>query len=146
MYLIDTNIVSEQRKGVHANGGVRAFFQQAKASRSQLFLSAVTVGELRRGIELIHYRGDVDQAARLSQWLDQIFDHYASRILDVDTDIAQMWGRLRAPHQENPIDKLIAATALVHGLVVVTRNERDFLQTGVKVLNPFSPDEGMVKE
>jgi predicted nucleic acid-binding protein len=88
---------------------------------------------------LIRYRGDVDQAALLAAWLDDVLDHYRHHILAFDGDAAQVWGRLRVPHAEHDIDKQIAAIALVYGLTVVTRNTADFSGTGVDVLNPFRP-------
>lgn len=137
VYLVDTNVLSEARKGTRANPGVRDFFREAARSRANVFLSAVTIGELRRGIELIRHRGDADQAQRLERWFARILDHYADCVLDFDAEVAQVWGKLRVPHPENALDKQIAATALIHGLTVVTRNAKDFLSAGVKVTNPF---------
>ncbi len=97
----------------------------------------VTIGELRRGIELIRHRGDAPQAQRLEEWLQIILTEYADGILPMDEEIAQLWGRLRAPHPEHALDKQIAATALIYGLTVVTRNQRDFEATGARILNPF---------
>ncbi len=138
MYLVDTNVISESRKGTRANVGVRDFFKRAAAEQLPLFLSVVTVGELRRGVELIRHRRDTLQANRLEKWLTQLLRSYEDFILDVDSDIAQLWGRLRVPHHENALDKLIAATALIHNLTVVTRNHNDFEKTGARVLDPFS--------
>jgi predicted nucleic acid-binding protein len=138
MYLLDTNVVSEVRKRRRANPGVRQFFQRVAADQTPVFLSVITAGELRRGVELIRHRGDVPQANRLERWLVNLLQHYGDHILNIDDDIAQLWGRLRVPHHENALDKLIAATALIHDLIVVTRNHDDFAQTGARVLNPFS--------
>lgn len=137
MYLLDTNVVSEARKGPRANPGVRAFLQQLQREPVPVFLSVITVGELRRGVELIRQRGDAAQARRLERWLETTLEAHADAILPIDADVAQLWGYLRAPHPENALDKLIAATALVHDLVVATRNARDFAGTGVRLLNPF---------
>ena len=137
MYLIDTNVISEARKGAKANRGVRDFFQRTVAERIPVFLSAVTVGELRRGVELIRYRGDSRQASRLERWLERIVEDYAECLLPLDDESAQIWGRLRVPHPEHALDKQIAATALLHDLSVVTRNEQHFASTGVRTLNPF---------
>ena len=138
MYLIDTNVISESRKEARADSGVRDFFKRVVTEQAPVFLSVVTIGELRRGVELIRRRGDKSQAIRLERWLTQLLRHYHDYILDVDSDIAQLWGRLRVPHHENAIDKLIAATALIHDLAVVTRNHDDFANTGVRVIDPFS--------
>ena len=137
MYLVDTNIVSEIRKKERSNKGVRAFFRQAVKSDIDLYLSVVTIGELRRGVEIVRHRGDVAQAASLEAWLTAVLNEFAQNILPVDEDIGQLWGRLRVPHPEHALDKLIAATGLIHDLTVVTRNVDDFSPTGVRVLNPF---------
>lgn len=137
MYLIDTNVISEVRKHERANSGVRAFFRDAVRDERDCYLSVVTVAELRRGVDLIRHRGDGAQAARLEAWVDFVLQEYERSVLPVDQDIAQVWGRLRVPHPEHPLDKLIAATALIHDLVVVTRNVDDFAGTGVRLLNPF---------
>ena len=137
-YLLDTNVVSELRKRDNANPGVQAFFRQAQTANHGLYLSVITLGELRRGIELIRHRGDNPQAQLLEQWLDALIDSYSDHILELSATEAQVWGRLRVPHHEHAIDKLIAATALVYDLCLVTRNERDFVGTGVRLLNPFS--------
>jgi len=103
-----------------------------------VFISVVTVGELRRGVELIRYRGDVRQASQLEKWVEGLLAEYGDHILDINQDIAQLWGRLRVPHPENALDKQIVATALIYELTVVTRNHKDFVKTGVRVLNPFT--------
>ena len=103
-----------------------------------LFLSAITIGALRQGTELIRHRGDRPQAARLERWLDRVTSEYTDSILPFDEETAQVWGRLRVPHPENPLDKQIAATALIYNLVVVTRNSGHYDPTGVRVVNPFT--------
>lgn len=138
MYLVDTNVISEVRKKSKANKGVRSFFKQAIEDEAGLFMSVVSVGELRRGVESIRYRGDTRQANQLEKWLVDLLIEYQDHILDINQDIAQLWGRLRAPHPENALDKQIAATALIYELTVVSRNHKDFVKTGVRVLNPFT--------
>lgn len=138
MYLIDTNVISEARKKSRANPGVIEFLARASRENQATYLSSITIGELRRGLELIHHRGDAEQALLLQQWLDILINQYRGNILDFDLDAAQVWGRLCVPNPENPLDKQIAATALVHDLVVVTRNVNDFVSTGVKLFNPFT--------
>ena len=137
MYLIDTNILSEIRKKKKANKGVIRFFESAIDNEDRLYVSDITIGELRRGVELIRHRGDTRQANMLEKWLSLLLSEYQDSILDFDKDAAQLWGKLRSPHPEHALDKQIAATALIYGLTVVTRNDKDFIKIGAKVLNPF---------
>jgi hypothetical protein len=139
MFLVDTNVISEARKGRRANPGVQAFFSEASRDDLPLFLSAITVGELRRGVDLIRRRGDRLQADALESWLALLLQDYGDRVLPLDRDAAQVWGRLRVPHPEHALDKQIAAIALLHDLTVVTRNTADFAPTGVAVRDPFLP-------
>ena len=135
MFLVDTNVISEARKGIKANPGVVQFFRSTQAA--ERYLSVQTLGEVRRGIENIRARGDHTQAVRLETWVTRVMEEYADRALAFDTDCAQVWGRLMSPYAVHPIDMQIAAIALIHGLEVVTRNVQDFSNTGAKVLNPF---------
>jgi predicted nucleic acid-binding protein len=135
--LIDTDVLSELRKKDRADPGVTTFFARIEAEQTPVYLSVVTIGELRRGIEIIRHRGDKSQAGQLESWLQKILVDYEDCVLAFDADSAQVWGRLRVPHPENALDKQIAATALIHGLTVVTRNERHYQGSGVGVLNPF---------
>jgi predicted nucleic acid-binding protein len=135
MYLVDTNVISEARKGRKANPGVQRFFRAVEAEN--LYLSVQTIGEIRRGLENIRHRGDLPQARKLEKWLDLVVADYGDRILGFDEECAQVWGRLLSPRHEHPIDKQIAAIALIHDLTVVTRNIDDFHGTGTKTSNPF---------
>jgi toxin FitB len=137
MYLIDTNVISEARKRANANRGVIAFFETVAASSEPVFLSAISVGELRRGVELIRHRGDADQARRLEAWLASVIESFGQRILAFDADAAQVWGHLRVPDPAHALDKQIAAIALVNDLTLVTRNVADFEGSGVKLAIPF---------
>ncbi len=139
MYLVDTNVISEARKGIKTNPGVQKFFQAT--ATEDLYLSAQTIGEIRRGLENIRQRGDLPQTRKLEKWLDLVVSDYADKILTFDEECAQVWGRLMSPHPEHPIDKQIAAIALIHDLVVVTRNVDDFRGIGVKIINPFEQYE-----
>lgn len=137
MYLLDTNVISELRKGGRADPGVLAFF--AALEDEEIYLSVQTIGEIRRGLENIRGRGDRQQAERLETWLDFVVAEYSDRILGFDLDCAQVWGRLMSPSPQHAIDKQIATIALIHDLTVVTRNTEDFTATGVRRINPFSP-------
>lgn len=135
MYLLDTNVISELRKGGRANSGVTTFF--ATLAPEDIYLSVVTIGEIRRGLENVRARGDREQAGRLETWLDKVVTDFSDRILDFDLECAQVWGKLMSPHPQHPIDKQIAAIALIYDLTVVTRNTDDFVSSGVRKLNPF---------
>lgn len=131
--LIDTNVISEARKGRRADAGVQDFWAAAARDDTPLFLASITIGELRRGVELIRHRGDQPQALLLEQWLVEVLQAYGDRVLVLDGDAAQIWGRLRVPNPNNAIDKQIAAIALQHNLTVVTRNTDDFAGCGVRL-------------
>lgn len=138
MFLLDTNVISELRKHGRANDGVLAFFRGLAEREAPAFISAITVGELRRGVELIRYRGDRAQADVLEAWLQLVMAEYADNILAFGPEEAQVWGRLRVPYPESAIDKQVAATALIYGFTLVTRNVQDFAGTGATLLNPFT--------
>jgi predicted nucleic acid-binding protein len=138
VYLLDTDVVSEIRKDGNANPGVRAFFTNASRESFELYLLVITIGELRQRVERIRHRGDTAQARRLERWLAQVTSTCADAILPSDEECAQVWGRLRVPNPENPLDKQIAATAIIHDLAVVTRNTAHYAPTGVRLLNPFA--------
>jgi len=135
MYLVDTNVISEARKGSKANLGVRKFFQETDSG--DIYLSVQTVGEIRRGVESVRQRGDIPQAKKLEKWLDLLVSDYSDKILSFDEECAQVWGRLMSPQPQHPIDKQIAAIALIYDLTVLTRNVDDFRSTGVRIKNPF---------
>ena len=126
-------MISEARKGRRADAGVQDFWAAAARDDTPLFLAAITIGELRRGVELIRHRGDQPQALLLEQWLVEVLKAYGDRVLVLDGDAAQIWGRLRVPNPHNAIDKQIAAIALLHNLTVVTRNTDDFAGCGVRL-------------
>jgi predicted nucleic acid-binding protein len=138
MYLIDTDVISEARKEGKANAGVRRFFADADRNNVPMYLSVVTIGEMRQGVEIIRHRGDESQARVLERWLERVIDRFEDAILSFDQETAEIWGRLRVPNHENPLDKQIAATAIINELTVVTRNIAHYAPTGVGLLNPFS--------
>lgn len=134
MYLLDTNVVSELRKA-QADENVVAWARSVTAP--SLFLSAITVLELETGI-LRTERRDPAQGGLLRSWLDNhVMPAFAGRILAVDNAVALRCARLHVPDRSNECDALIAATALVHGLTVVTRNVADFQSSGVRLINPW---------
>ncbi len=134
MHLLDTNVVSELRKGQRADPAVTAWF--VAASEDEMFLSVITDFELEYGVCRLE-RSDPRQAAPYRQWLTGVRGVFGSRTLPITAPIAQLSARLRVPDPRPLADALIAATALHHGLTVVTRNERDFDLPGLTVLNPF---------
>jgi len=135
-YLLDTNVVSELRKGARADPNVRAWFE--RVPDEELCLSVMVIGELRQGVERVRRR-DPDGAVALERWLARIVERYADRVLPVDADVADLWGRLNVPDPLPAVDGLLAATALTHELSVVTRNTADVARTGAPVVNPFEP-------
>ncbi|MBD2797326.1 type II toxin-antitoxin system VapC family toxin [Xenorhabdus sp. 18] len=137
MYVLDTNVVSELRKirAGKADPKVAAWAESVEAT--DLFVSAITIMELELGVLLIE-RKDATQGAMLRAWLEQhVLPEFAGRTLSVDTAVAQRCARLHVPDKCSERDALIAATALVHGMTVVTRNVADFRSTGVTILNPW---------
>lgn len=134
-YLLDTNVISELRKGQRCNPGVASWF--AEVSSGEVYLSALTVGEIRKGIENLRRR-DEPRAEALDAWLRKLQEVYSDRILPIDEAIADQWGRFNVPETLPVLDSLLAATARVHGLTLVTRNLKDVKRTGVDCLNPFN--------
>jgi predicted nucleic acid-binding protein len=133
-YLIDTNIFAEIRKGDQAQPRVRRWWSTVEAE--DIHISVIVLGEIRRGIERIRRR-DLAQAVLLERWLLQLQTAYAERVLAIDARIADVWGQLQVPNPLPPLDSLLAATAIVHDLALVTRNIKDVQATGARCLNPF---------
>jgi predicted nucleic acid-binding protein len=134
-YLVDTNVISELRKGERADQGVRSWF--AELADEEVFLSVLTVGEIRRGIEGIRRR-DAAAAAALDSWLSRVVEAHRDRIIQVDRAVAEEWGRMSVPDPLPVIDGLLAATAKVTGLTLATRNVSDVERTGVDFVDPFA--------
>jgi len=134
-FLIDTDVISELRKRDRVDEGVEQWFSDV--DDAEVFLSVLTVGEIRRGIESIRRR-DRDRALTLSRWLHALVTQFESRLLTVDRNVAEEWGRLNTAATLPVIDGLLAATARVHSLTLVTRNTRDVARAGVQCFNPFS--------
>lgn len=134
-FLLDTNIVSEARKGAGADAGVRRWLSSVDVE--DLYVSVLVIGEIRLGIELLRKR-DPLQAGMLESWLGDLHRHYADRTLPITAEVAEKWGEINA---QNPLptgDSLMAATAIVRDMTFVTRNTPDVERTGVQLLNPFS--------
>ena len=132
-YLLDTNVVSEsQRK--KPNKAVMAWLDSI--NEAELFLSRITIGEIHAGAEKLRGR-EPRRSSNIENWLAEIETFYDERILPLTDSIIVQWGKLYAFNKSNPIDMLIAATAIEHHLVVVTRNTKDFQQTGLELLNPW---------
>lgn len=134
-FLIDTNVISEIRKGDRCDPGVAAWW--ADVAEDDLWLSALVLGEIRKGVELARRR-DPQKAAALEAWLGDVIAGFADRVLPVDAAVAEEWGRMNAIRPVPVIDALLAATAKANGLTLVTRNEADVAGIGVEVLNPFA--------
>lgn len=133
-YLIDTNIISEVRKGDRCDPRVAAWY--ASIADGDLFLSTLVLGEVRKGVELARSR-DPDKAAALERWLGQVEAAFDGRVLGIDNAVADQWGRMSAIRPIPVIDGLLAATAVTNGLTLVTRNDRDIAGLGATLLNPF---------
>jgi predicted nucleic acid-binding protein len=133
-YLLDTNVISEVRKGERCDPQVSGWY--ASIADEDLFLSTLVLGEIRRGIELTRSR-DPDKASALERWLRQVEAAFGSRVLGIDNAVADRWGRMSAIRPIPVIDGLLAATAAANDLTLVTRNDRDIAGLGAVVLNPF---------
>jgi toxin FitB len=134
-YLIDTNVISELRKGERADPALTSWF--AEIADEEVYLSVLTLGEIRKGIESIRRR-DPQAANALESWLGRLSEAHRDRVLPVERSIAEEWGRLSAPDPQPVIDGLLAATAKVTGLTLATRNTADILSTGVDFVDPFA--------
>jgi predicted nucleic acid-binding protein len=132
-YLLDTNVLSETRKK-KADAGVIAFLQASEAST--LYISVLTLGELRKGVATKKHE-DAEAAKRLADWVDGLEYSFADRILGIDAATARLWGDWASERPRPVVDTLLAATAVLHGLTLVTRNVRDVRGIPVKLLNPW---------
>ena len=134
MYLVDTNIISEVRKGERCDAKVGRWY--AEMPDQDLFTSVLVLGEIQRGIAVLQHK-DPPQAKALEDWLEAISRGFHDRIVGVDLAVALEWGRLNAQRTYPIIDALLAATAIAHDFVLVTRNTDDIGGSGVRYLNPF---------
>lgn len=134
-FLLDTNIVSELRKP-ECNPGVFNWYESVR--REQLYLSVLLLGEIQQGINRLHLRNDPDQARIFETWLHTVRTTYRARVLEIDSEIAERWGDISHLRTLPVVDGLMAATANVHRLTLVTRNTAHFTDTGTRLLNPFT--------
>ena len=139
MYLLDTNVISEVRRRDRCDENVAAWF--ASISENEPFLSVLTLGEIRKGIVLLQDR-DPSQAEALEDWLTHVKRNYAGRILSVNADISEVWDQMHYTRNVPVVDGLLAATAEVHDLTLVTRNIEHVQGLGASLLNPFEPATG----
>jgi toxin FitB len=137
MFLIDTNVLSERRKGRRADPGVTEFFRR---TRNEIFVPVQVAGEIEAGIERLRQRGDHTQARALEKWYRSILAEISDHFIVFDLECAQVWGGLIGANEQHQIDKQIAAVALLHDLTIVTRNTRHYEGTGARVVNPFLAD------
>ncbi len=138
MYVLDTNVVSELRKAKGGRADKHVTARAASVPPSSLYLSVITILELELGV-LLAERRDPKPGSVLRAWLDsRVLPAFADRVLPIDVEVARRCARLHVPDLQGERDALIAATALVHGMSVVTRNESDFARTGVGVINPWT--------
>lgn len=141
MYVLDTNVISELRKAKTAKADKNVLAWAARIPVSQMFLSAISILELETGVLLVERR-DAVQGAQLRKWLNQqVIPVFSERVLPVDMAVAQCCAKLHVPDPRAERDALIAATALVHSMVVVTRNVADFAMTGVQIVNPWESQD-----
>lgn len=137
--LLDTNVLSEIRKGARCNPAVRAWFEDV--ADEEIYLSVLVIGEIRRGIEAIRAR-DTRAAHAFERWLARLVSDFSERILPIDRRVAEEWGRMNAQRARSAVDSLLAATARVHGLTLVTRNVRDVKGLGASFFDPFDGTSG----
>ena len=135
-YLIDTNVISEVRKRARCDRHVARWY--ASVGDDELYLSVLVLGEIRTGVERARAK-DLQKAGVLEAWLDGLVVQFGERVFAIDRDVTDQWGRMRATRPIPTVDGLLAATARVHGLTLVTRNAADVAGLGASVLNPFEP-------
>jgi predicted nucleic acid-binding protein len=135
-YLIDTNIISEVRKGARCDSNVAAWY--GSIDDASLYLSVLVLGEVHKGIERARPR-DPARARALEKWLAAVREAFAGRILPVDDAVAEEWGKMSATRPVSTVDGLLAATAKAHRMTLATRNMADVADLGARVVNPFEP-------
>jgi toxin FitB len=135
-YLLDTNVLSEIRKGRNCNPQVRRWWSGVE--ETDVYVSVMVLGEIRRGIDQLRARHPAKGRA-LENWMQSVIRSLGTRVLVVERKVAEVWGTLSAKRTLPVVDGLLAATALTHDLTLATRNTRDIADCGVRLLNPFEP-------
>ncbi len=135
-YLIDTNVISELHRGVRCDPNVLRW--KSGVADDDLYVSVLVLGEIRKGVEKVRLH-DLERARNLERWLSGFDETFSDRVLPLTAEIADVWGRMSALRTVPIIDSLLAVTAKVHSLTVVTRNVSDFVAFDIAVLNPFAP-------
>ena len=133
-YLLDTNVLSEIRKGRNCDGAVRQWW--SGVDDQDIYLSVMVLGEIRRGIDRLRIRNP-GKARKLEHWLQSIIEDFDDRLLVVDRNVADVWGSMTVKRTLPLVDGLMAATAIAHKLTLVTRNTKDIDNSGASLLNPF---------
>jgi predicted nucleic acid-binding protein len=133
-YLIDTNVISEVRKGAKCDSNVASWY--GSIDDADIYLSVLVLGEIRKGVERVR-SGNPAQARALEKWLTTVVGSFAERILPIDQAVADEWGRMGAKRPVSTVDALLAATAKVHGMTLATRNVSDVADLGASFVNPF---------
>lgn len=136
-YLLDTNVISEVRKKQRRDPHVGRWWSRVRDS--EIYLSVLVLGEIRKGIEIAR-RKDLQKAVALESWQETVYTAFDGRVLGIDSAVAEEWGRMNARRSFPILDGLLAATAMVHGLTLVTRNVADLAGSGALLLNPFEPE------
>ena len=137
-FLLDTNVLSEIQKGERCHEAVKAWWDATDVM--EIYLSVMVPGEIQRGIEKM-FKKNPARARLFESWLHSVMEEFKGRILEVDLETARMWGKMTSKRTLPLVDTLLAATSMVHGLILVTRNTKDVHDTGVSYLNPFEPSD-----
>lgn len=138
-WLLDTNILSELRKGARCNSQVAEWF--AELQDEEIHLSVLVLGEIRRGVERIR-KTDARAAQSLERWLVRLATDYGERIIPIDLRVAEEWGRMSVSRPRSAVDSMLAATAKIHDLTLATRNVKHVVGLGARYMNPFDGTKG----
>ena len=138
MYLLDVSVMGEMRKQERANTGVVDFIEHMILAKKATYLSVVTISELQRVVELAYQRKSYEKSKSLDEWISKLLSDYSDRILHIDTDIAQLTGLMKSQILCDVFKIQLAATAMLYGLTIVSRNSQLYKTLGAEAINPFS--------